>query len=293
MNPRTLVITSALAVAGVSLWSYGASKLAASGDFDFHPNPLGLKTSPYGQVIALAAQGGIDSDWHGVESADGKHYCAACGHNHGDGEEGGEGCTAQKIDDPDSFIGKIEAAVTERTNSRPPTPGHKFYLRRQVEDRLKFAYELDPSNYANYNAYHLFLTEPSVGTRPVITDKVIALARTTVTYCLEDNSDPRPALTAASASANILELMFLHKDDFTLEQMRQQLEMLDYTLSKHRVLTSRWKESGDLERISEARRTEMEGRLVFLSKVQEASVKTIERLSGTSSQISSSTSSAF
>ncbi|WP_035606626.1 hypothetical protein [Haloferula sp. BvORR071] len=286
MNPRTLVITSALAVAGVSLWSYGASKLVASGDFDFRPNPLGIKESPYGQVVALAVQGGIDSDWHGVESAGGEHFCPDCGHNHGDGE-GDEACSAKHIDDPNSFIGRLETAVTERTNSRSATPGHKFYLRRQVEDRLKFAYLLDPANYANYNAYHLFLTEPSVGTRPVLTDKVIELARMTVTYCLKEDSDPRPALTAASASANILELMFLHKDEFTIEQMRGQLEMLDYTLSKNRVLTSRWKESGDLERISKARLTEMEGRLTFLSKVQEASVKTIERLSGTSSQISS------
>src|SRR5262245_11538797 len=121
MNPRTLVITSALAVAGVSLWSYGATKLAAGGDFDFQPNPLGLKTSPYGQVIALAAKGEIDPAWNGVESADGKHYCATCGHNHGEGEEGEASCTAKKIDDPDSLIGKIEPAVTERTNSRPAT----------------------------------------------------------------------------------------------------------------------------------------------------------------------------
>jgi hypothetical protein len=81
MNPRALMIPSVLAVAGVALWSYGAQQLAAGGDFDFRPNPLGLKQSPYGQVIALAVQGGIDSDWHGVESAGEEHVCADCGHN--------------------------------------------------------------------------------------------------------------------------------------------------------------------------------------------------------------------
>ncbi len=287
MNPRALMIPSVLAVTGVALWSYGARKLAADGDFDFRPNPLGLKQSPYGQVIALAVQGGIDSDWHGVESAAGKeHYCADCGHNHGDGDDA---CKPKEISDPDSLLGRLETAVTERTNPQPATAGHKFYLRRRVEDRLKLAYDLDPSNYANYNAYHLFLTEPSVGTRPVITDKVIGLAHTTVTYRLKEDNDPRPALTAASATANILELMFIHKEGFTIEQMKGQLEMLDYTLSKHRVLTSRWKESGDLERISEARRIEMEDRSSFVTKVRDAAAKTIERLSGTSTQISSKT----
>jgi hypothetical protein len=177
--------------------------------------------------------------------------------------------------------------VTERTNSRPATAGHKFYLRRQVEDRLKLAYDLDPSNYANYNAYHLFLTEPAVGTRPVITNKVIELAEMTVDYCLREESDPRPALTAASAKANILELMFIHKENFTVEQMRGQLDRLDWELSKHRVLTAKWQESGDLERISPARLAEMEERRAFVTKVRDAAVKTIERLAGTSSQVSS------
>ncbi|WP_367874813.1 hypothetical protein [Luteolibacter sp. Populi] len=279
------MIPSVLAVTGVALWSYGAGKLSAGGDFDFHPNPLGLKQSPYGQVIAMAVQGGIDSDWHGVESAGKDNICRSCGHNHGEEQDGG--CTPAQISDPDSLIGRLEAAVTERTNSRPPTAGHKFYLRRQVEDRLRMAYDLDPSNYANYNAYQLFLTEPAVGTRPVLTDKVIQLARMTVDYCLKEDSDPRPALTAASATANTLQLMFQHQENFTLDQMRQQMEMLDYTLSKHRVLTARWQESGDMGRISEARRLEMEDRLSFTTKVQEAAAKTIERLAGTSSHISS------
>lgn len=284
MNPRALMIPSVLAVAGVALWSYGAHKLAAGGDFEFTPNPLGLKQSPYGQVIALAVQGGIDSDWHGVESSAGKeHYCPTCGHSHGD-EEGA--CQPKQLSEPDSLLGRLETAVTERTNPQPPTAGHKFYLRRQVEDRLKLAYELDPSNYANYNAYHLFLTEPSVGTRPVLTPKVMELAQKTVNYCLRDDIDPRPALTAASATANILELMFLDKDHYPAGQMEANLKMLDYALSKHRVLTARWKESGELDRISQARRAEMEERLAFVTKVRDASEKTIQRLTGTGSQIS-------
>ncbi len=284
MNPRALMIPSVLAVTGVALWSYGAHALATGGDFDFKPNPLGLNESPYGQVIALAVQGGIDSDWHGVESSAGKeHYCTTCGHSHGD-EDGA--CQPKPLSEPDSLLGRLENAASERTNPQPATNGHKFYLRRQVEDRLDFAYHLDPSNYANYNAYHLFLTEPSVGTRPVLNQKVMDLAKDTVTYCLQEDHDPRPALTAASASANILELMFLNKEQYPIGQMEGNLKVLDFALLKHRALTARWKESGELERISEACRAEMEERLSFVTKVRDASEKTIQRFSGTGSQIS-------
>ena len=56
MSLRDIAITSALALAGVALWSHAASRLAAGGDFNFRPNPLGLKTSPYGAVVALATR---------------------------------------------------------------------------------------------------------------------------------------------------------------------------------------------------------------------------------------------
>lgn len=278
MRLRNITITSALALSGVLAWSYGAVQLAEGGSFDYRPNPLGLKESPYGEVIALAVQGGIDSDWHGLETESAGHACPTCGHDHGaDGK-----CPedeAKKEAESRTLLGRLEEAVTERTNERPATAGHKFYLRRQVEDRLKMAYELDPSNYANYNSYHLFLTEPSVGTRPVLTKEVIDLANRTIQYCMEEESDPRHALTAASAVGNVLELMFIHHEDYPVDQMRTQLGLLDYTLAKHHALSDRWKENGDYDRLSEARKIEMSERLDFVTKVREAAEKTIERLS--------------
>lgn len=282
MNLRELAITSALAVSGVALWSYGSTGLAAGGDFDFRPNPLGLKASPYGAIVALAMQGGIESDWHGsMETGSGSHAatCTTCGHNHG-----AEGDACHDDHENKSSAGwmeRIELAATERTNPSPVTKGHKLYLRRQTEDQLRLAYELDPSNYANYNSYHLFLTEPSVGTRPVLTDKVIELANSTIAYCLKEESDPRPALTAAAAAGNILELMFMHREQqgYTLEQMKQQLHAMDYSLGKHHALTEKWLTSGEFENLSPARQAEMIDRLKFVSKIHDAAVKTVDRLS--------------
>lgn len=281
MNPRNIAINISLAVSGVALWSYGANRLAAGGDFDYRPNPLGLKMSPYGQVIALAVQGGIDSDWHGTEARTGEHACSTCGHHHGGQQSTCVGDKEAKAGNP-SFIARIDEAVSERTNPRPATNGHKFYLRRQVEDRLRFAYELDPSNYANYNSYHLFLTEPSVGTRRVLTGRVMSLARLTIDYSLREPSDPRPSLTAASAAGNILELMFLHQENHSIASMQEQLQIMNYSLARHRDLTTRWIESGDFQRLSPARQSEMLERLYFVNKVREAADATIRRLSSIS-----------
>lgn len=286
MKLRNLTITSLLAVSGVAIWSYGAVKLAEGGEFDYRPNPLGLNRSPYGQVIALAVQGEIDSDWHGIDIGGAGHVCTECGHDHGSaGDADCPGEAAEKVAEPQTLISKLEQATSERTNGRPATPGHKFYLRRQVEDRLRMAWELDPSNYANYNAYQLFLTEPSVGTRPVITDKVVDVARRTIVYCFQEKSDPRPALTAASAAGNILELMFLHQQDFTIGQMREHLKVVDDAIARHHELKARWIESGNLQHLSDARIQEMENRLAFVQRMRDAAEKTINRLS--SNEISS------
>lgn len=277
MNLRDIAFTTALAVSGVALWSHGASRLAAGGDFDYRPNPLGLKTSPYGAVVALAMQGGIESDWHGTMEANlDTASCSTCGHSHG---PAGDDCHSdQKTAAPKSWMDRIELAATQRTNPSPVTKGHQLYLRRQTEDQLRLAYELDPSNYANYNSYHLFLTEPSLGTRAVLTDKVIELSNSTIDYCLKEESDPRSALTAAAAAGNVLELMFLHRDQHSLEEMRQQLHKLDYSLAKNQMLTEKWISSGEFQNLSAPRQSEMLDRLRFVVKIRDAAVKTIARL---------------
>ena len=276
MKLRNITVTSLLALSGLGLWTYGSAKLAGGGDFNYRPNPLGIKMSPYGQVIALAVQGGIDSDWHGTDTSD--LACTACGHEHGAPASGS--CPEAGGKGPLAWLAKVERAATEKTNVAPRTPGHKFYLRRQVEDKLRLAWELDPSNYANYNSYHLFLTEPQVGTRPIITEKVIELSRLTIRYCLSQDSDPRAALTAASAASNILELMFLHKENYTREQMREQLAVLDQALARTHELTQRWNEEGNFERLSEVCVQDMQQRLEFITKMRDVCERTLQRLSG-------------
>lgn len=157
----------------------------------------------------------------------------------------------------------------------------KRYLRRQAEDKLRFAYQLDPSHYANYNALHFFLTEPSVGTRPELTPSAAKLAEETIQYCLKQDNDPRPALTAASACTNILHLMFSDQREahpkYNTAQMRQCLSLLDHCIARYQMIARQWDESKGWERLSTQRITECSDRISFISKIRDAAEKTILR----------------
>lgn len=321
MNIRSSITTTALALAGFGLWSYSGNQLRNAGTFDYKPNPLGLKMSPYGQVIAMAIQAPIDADWHGaleihdLPGADQSHAEAedcddvACDHDHSGHDHAGHDQEPEvaghgdSCSDPDcghdhgapseatgSLIDRLSKAVTRRNNPNPPTVGHKFYIRRQIEKKLRFAYELDPSHYANYAAYNLFLTTSSLGTGPddeeQMTKNVIHLAEGTIRYCLHENNDPRPALTAASAAYNILERQFLHPERHSISEMREQLGVLDFCLKRHFELLQQSIDNGNWSRLSEMRQDEILKRSDFALKLRESVEGTITRLENEESSIS-------
>jgi hypothetical protein len=198
--------TVALLGVGTALWAYGAHRLSPADGMRFKPNPLGLKMSPYGQVIGMAMQGPIDLFWHegGSHDHDQEHahheHDASCAHEHrSDGQcpdcaghhgEHAAECPAaadQIAAAPQSPREQVKnglralgAGVNRRTNPHASTAAHKLYLRRQVENRLRMAYEFDPSNYGTYNAYHLFLTEAALATREHTQQKVLQLANWTI-----------------------------------------------------------------------------------------------------------------
>ncbi len=335
MQIATVITTSVLAACGVGLWTYAGSALAENKALDYTPNPLGIKMSPYGQVIAMAIQAPIDNDWHasrGQQHHDHDHDCATegcshdhhvahahddhdCGHegcshghdhdDHDCGHEGcshdhhhhashddhactHEGCTHDHAEEqPRSsskrpLMARLNAAVSERTNPRPPSAAHSFYLRRETEKRLHFGWSLDPSNYANYHAYHLFLSESSLGTREALREGWIEhglkVARFTIDYCLREDHDPRPSLTAAVAASNALELMFYQKDTRPIAEFRQMLATLDHALAKHAELSNAWVGSGAWANLSPMRQQEVADRFAFLTKMREANAEAIKIL---------------
>lgn len=296
----TTVPTACLIGAGAIVWALASKPLASDAHLDFPTNPFGINRSPYGEVFAMAMQGPVATYFDGPG-----------GHDHGPGEtctEDHDHAEHDHIHDatcdhdqepetakprPASLVGRFEnliasmdAAHGKRTNPRGESAAHKMYLRRQVEDRLRFAYNLDPAHYGNYNSLHFFLTEPSLGTRPQLTASAAKLAEDTIQYCLQRDDDPRPALTASAACTNIIELMIADSRNpepkFTTAQMRHTLDLLDFSINRYYQLADHWTNIGHWALLSQMRIQECEDRYSFIRKIRDTQAAIIDRLEHTS-----------
>ncbi len=259
-------------------------------EIDVPLNVLGIKRSPYGEVIAMAMQGPIDSYWGVVEGKKGnvpddqgytqlqhlKRTQQRATHGYGGWN--------QRLQ---FFIEESSEALDARTNTFAASAAHKFYLRSKIEGKLRFAYELDPAHYGNYNAYHFFLTEPEMGTHPALNPQAAKLAYETINYCMNRRVDPREALTAAAAAGNVLELMLNDRliqenkiSRYKPEQMREVLRVMDDAILLYLQLSEEWLKKGLWLNLSDHRITEVNDRFYFVKKIRdshEASIQVLEK----------------
>jgi hypothetical protein len=277
------IISIALVGCGAAGFVAASKPLLASKEADVPLNVLGINRSPYGEVFAMAMQSSIDTHFHATEAPD--HVCGdGCDH-----EKAKETAVASSASMNGRLLGLIEGmgqGLTERTNPRGASDAHKFYLRREIEDKLRFAYNLDPSHYGNYNAYHFFLTEPQLGTRPELTPHAAKLADQTISYCLNQRNDPRQALTAAAAAGNVIELMLNdrhvnpEKPRFTTDQMKNVLQVMDQSIGIYAHLANEWADKGLWANLSELRVAETQERFDFILKIRDSHEQAIRRLQG-------------
>ena len=281
----THAISASLIGTGVFAWTFAGRPLVTNPELEVPLNPLGINGSPYGEVFAMAMQGPIDTYFHGASRT------GSAQHEDGDNCEACKSAVARQkamakssgsLEDRfETFLTSLDKAAEVSTNPKAATESHKRYLRRQVEDKLRFAYQLDPAHYGNYNSLHFFLTEPQLGTRPELTPSAAKLAQDTIKYCLSQESDPRPALTAAAAATNILHLMFADQQNaepkFTTTQMRQYLKVLDYCINRYVTIAKQWDQSKNWDLLSPQRITECDERFSFICKIRDAAEGAIVR----------------
>lgn len=277
------ILTHAISVCligtGVFAWAIAGRPLVTNPALSAPLNPLGINGSPYGEVFAMAMQGPIGTYFHGAMSGRVLHT--------GDHKEHAEAKSSTTLEGRfENLLASLDKVSEIRTNPQSSSEAHKRYLRRQVEDKLRFAYQLDPAHYANYNSLHFFLTEPTLGTRPALTPSAAKLAEDTIRYCFKQDNDPRPALTAAAATCNILELMFNDQANaspkFNLVQMRQYLNLLDQCIVRYVALSNEWDQSKNWELLSPQRITECDERFTFIQRIRDDAEGTILRFEGKS-----------
>lgn len=298
MKSISNIISIALIGGGAAGFAIASKPLLKNKEADVPLNVLGINRSPYGEVFAMAMQGPIDTYFHAAEAK--SHSCDDpdhCQHHH---IESSQDLTIDKYTGLDdrlrNFIDGMGKGLVERTNPKAATDGHKFFIRRGIEDKLRFAYNLDPGHYGNYNAYHFFLTEPQLGTRPELTPTAAKLAQETISYCLAQRNDPRQALTAAAAAGNVIDLMFndrqVHPEEpnFSTKQMRDVLQVMDQAIGLYSHLSNEWASDGQWENLSELRLAEVEERFKFVLKIRQSQGEAIRRLEGLPNEQQTSTS---
>jgi hypothetical protein len=273
----TFLTSLAVAATGVGLWASQVPGLEQAGALNSEPNPLGLKKSAYGEVIAMALQGPIDEQW--TSGVVGRRMYK---------EEEQIPTIERAAVVPDTGAGggmsriikRLEDIASIRTNRKSASEAHKREIRRNIENRLRFAYEFDPSNFGNYNSYHFFITQPQLGLRPRLTQEALLLAEQTIKYCATREDDPRPSLTAAAAAENILQLMFERGEQSPehLAQMRGLLAITDHNLARYRQIAAGWEEDGIWRELSLMRQTEAEDRYHLTQRLRAAAAVTVERL---------------
>jgi hypothetical protein len=280
------IISIALIGGGVAGFAIASRPLLANKEVDVPLNVLGINRSPYGEVFAMAMQGPINTYFHAAE--DSGHVCddsGKCDHGQQDAHKTAAVAATGINGRVRDFIDGMAEGLAMRTNPRAASAGHKFHLRRGIEDKLSFAYNLDPGHYANYNAYHFFLTEPQLGTRPQLTPLAAKLADDTITYCLSRQDDPRLALTAAAASSNVIDLMFNHrqlhpdKPNYSIADIQGMLGVTDQAIGRFAGICEQWSEQGLWGNLSEMRVMEIEERARFVLKVRESQGKAVAMLS--------------
>jgi len=270
---------------GVALWANGIVDFKDSGVFSSSLNPATLKGSPYGKVLALALQGPIGVYFHSGASHETSKIL-------GEAHEHSEECGCDEEHEPESQAGQLEAqALREKakdqikkmrayahrkTDAAELTQLHEKYLQAQVEDKLKFAHELDPSNYTNYANYHLFLSVSSLGKSERDEDAAVAMARQTLKFCKKDKIDPASWLTAASAAYNITEYIGRNYEQYGVSEARESLEEFDKCIAKYRILLDEASKKGLI--VSPVRFDEMTERARYLTKLREAQGVYIKRM---------------
>jgi hypothetical protein len=173
----------------------------------------------------------------------------------------------------------MAATAHRRTDNKALTPAHEKYLQGVTEDKLRLAYELDPSNYTNYGNYHLFIATTNYGREAANDNKAVKLAQKTLNYCKKDLVDPASWVTAASAAYNIIFHIGRYHEHFTVYEAKASLAEFDYCVKRYKELFELAIEEGRID--SEVRYREMAERVRYLSKLREAQGAYMKRVMST------------
>lgn len=167
-------------------------------------------------------------------------------------------------------------AKNTRTNPLSNSESHKRFIRMEVEKKLFLTYEMDPTNYASYGSYYLFLSETSLGTRVGSEVQARRLAEYTVSQCLKESDNPVAMLTAAAASHDMVQILVGEESSEAQQLATKYAKVTSQSLDQFDQVSLQMLFDGTWERFSPVRQAEMTERARLLRKLHEADLRTLE-----------------
>ncbi|MGJ8676816.1 MAG: hypothetical protein ACSHX0_04820 [Akkermansiaceae bacterium] len=250
-NYYTCIILAVCFLLGGGLWLANAQSFNKKNQLSYIPNVASVKGSPYGKILAFAMQGPIDFYWHQgqthgdaeVFNAEGEFECsvgcADCG-AHGEGSSlavsGFPVVSTPWYVNAKEKVRKLSAFTRRRTNNKPLASEHRIYLQSTIEDKLKFAYELDPTNYVNYGNYHIFLSSDNLGGSTADTKRAFDLSLKTLSLCKQESYDPSSWLTASLAAYDVANYIAGNYSDHSELEANQAMLDLDFCIIEYQRL---------------------------------------------------------
>lgn len=266
--------------------------------------PLALNSSPYGMLLSSLLQQPMNVEWHkGIEIHEAKHEdghehsakktAEKSAHHHAEGDHcevcdiaaGRFGKRSSEMSLLNRFSKELEKLTrinTTRTNPNPISPRHKLYIAQNIEKKMLIAYNLDPANFAAYDAYFLFLTENPVsglGNANQLKQAQL-ITKHTLELSAREQINPLPSITAALATFNIFMLNFVLEkpQDHAFNQMLY--TKVSEHLAKYQRLKAVAENEGSWEQVPDAWRFQADQRATLLQKVAKGLVeKPVDKVS--------------
>jgi|694.fasta_scaffold20112_3 hypothetical protein len=265
--------------------------------FCFHtsadvPRPsaaFAIAGSAYGSLAARLIRDSLHSYWHGGESysrLDGKVHespskspnfflrstHAKQVHELNNKMSFGDGLW---IDGLVNVVDQLEKKRTKRSSHLPFSNAHHHFLNAAADMRLRFAYELDPSDSTLYEILHFHIlsrSDSSVGAQLAAE----MLAKNAITHALHDQAGLCAALTGAGAAINLLNLQWQLEPSARDELLlTSHLKHLEQCLVKYERLRANALDEGWWSEISDVRRKEIEDYAQMLNRVYNMFKKTV------------------
>ncbi|QQL44478.1 hypothetical protein [Sulfuriroseicoccus oceanibius] len=204
-----------------------------------------------------------------------------CGHDHHTPKVTPSSATPQEpmLSRAKTRLQQLSAARFTKTSDEPMTPRHKQFISNEIERKLEFAHKLDPLNYTNFNNLYLFYSTNDLGRELKSTSELRELAQSVRKLADESSENPAPWLTAAATQDILFSLIYdWEPETATPEKLVPILQDYHYCLTTFVQKRNALKQTGLWTNISAKRRTQMEDRFLFLSKLYKAKLITLEQM---------------